>query len=1144
MLVLVVRKLYSMTLNVLYDSKVMFAAAIWICLLSISQCKVITVNNDGNNSTNCCIQGECSCGSFSDALQHLENHTIINITSQSVPLRGRISIANLNNITIFGNDASIACNNSGIVTIIYCSNVVIKGATWDQCGNTTTIYGIGFGRSSNITIHSSIFQFSGACNAVFMFVVPGYIEIRNSSFLYNHVINPSRCWLYGSLFIYDYSYDIGTYIINIANTTFYHNGVFNNNEYRTQGDSALLLAITGKRNVIVYIENSTISTSGSLGTHFLFGDIDNSVVQLNRVTITNNTQGGCILRLTCTLLSLLISSSTFAYNDYGSLKMNLDAANATVELDRVSIYHNRGIYIEHSLFGNDGADEGVGIFLSVFSVRSFINISSCNIYNNIGGSHSIVYVKVFTVSQEAFIVSSNFTNNVGPALHISLPMINFEGLIIYQDNSAESGAAVYIEDNTQVAVGEESSIIFINNSASLHGGAIYVDLPLNCPHHGVVFTSLPNNSDVLFINNSAGITGNSMYFSIPESCDVIRDYSDSNSIVYIPYKFSYSGSGGAEINTSPYQINLCSSPGCNSDNTNNCFIQHGNMLGQSINFNSTVCDYFNNVAESVQFTMKCLNCNGTYRLHNGRALVREGLSEITVVSIDSDSDVLSNANITIIMSSFLSPEYKRLNATFSLELSSCHSGFSFDTSSQQCTCYSNTNVIQCLEQYTEIKQGYWFGNVIGRRTVSLCPQYYCDFSSRIETRTGHYRLPVNQDDQCSPHRRGPACGECSPGYSLSYDTPNCVSNDKCSAGITVLVVVLTMLYWIAVVVVIFVSMYFINNAPIGYVYGIIYYYSIVDILLGNDLYISDGLFQFISILSSFAKLTPQFLGRLCFVHGLSGIDQQFIRFSHAVAVFLLVAVVVIAAQCSLNISKLVSRCIIRVICLLLLLSYTSLATTSLQLLRPLYYQDVNGVYVYLSPSTKYFNGRHIFYATVALFIEIFIVHGLILFLLFESFLKKNFNFVKVKGYLDQLQACYRDGYHWFAAYYLVCRQVIILIVYINTNYDTALYCLQTFCIITVAIHVWIQPYKSTTLNVIDAMILLTMVLVVNLNAFSFSRSSTTAIVAILMLFPFLFELLAFLRSKLYTFVIEQYQKQKNSYKKMRDTSDDKGGYDA
>ena len=104
--------------------------------------------------------------------------------------------------------------------------------------------------------------------------------------------------------------------------------------------------------------------------------------------------------------------------------------------------------------------------------------------------------------------------------------------------------------------------------------------------------------------------------------------------------------------------------------------------------------------------------------------------------------------------------------------------------------------------------------------------------------------------------------------------------------------------------------------------------------------------------------------------------------------------------------------------------------------------------------------------------------------------------------LDPFQECYKDQYHWFAAYYLVCRQVIIAIVYVN-NFNSSLYYLQTACIITVMIHVWIKPYKSETLNVLDGIILLTMVLVVNLNSFAFSKVSTIAIVVIVVLFPLL-----------------------------------------
>ena len=1096
---------------------------------------MIKVNSVGNYSSDCCIHGDCICGSFPNALQSLENNSIINITSPSVSLHGYMRLANLTNVTISGNGATIMCNNSGIITCVSCSNFVIDEIVWDQCGNTNHpkyTHAIGFIDVSNLTILSSAFQYSGACIVIGLSVASGNVEIRDSKFLYNHVVNSSRCLGYSSLLITDNEFDGSPYTISIAGTTFHHNGMFNNNGNPNSAfNDVLSLIVKRKHKVDIVLINSNVSASGSLGISFTCTEIDTLTILLYDVTIVNNSEGGSFFNLVSTDSYMLVSSSTFAHNSNGALIIiNNARISSEVHLERVSVFHNNGTFA-HDLPGNLHIDEGVGIYLWLGSIISLLEMSSCNIYNNVGGQHSIVYIKLaeFVFSQKASIISTNFTNNVGPTLHISSLQINLEGFIVYQDNTGDSGVAIYIEDNSQVVIGEGSTILFINNSASLHGGAIYVDLPLTCSHHGVVFTSLPNNSDVVFINNSAGITGNSMYFSIPESCDVIRDYNDSNSIGYIPYKFSYSGFGGTEISTSPYQINLCSSPGCDSVNTNNCFIQHGNMLGQSINFNATVCDYFNNVAETVQFNMECINCNNTYRLYNTRVLAHDGLSEVTVASVDSDSDLHDNINITINMSSVLPHKYKQLTATVSIELSSCHSGFVFETSSQQCTCYSDSDIIQCLEQYTEIKQGYWFGSVIERHTVSLCPQYYCDFGSRAATRTGYYQLPANQDDQCSPHRRGPSCGECSPGYSLSYDTPDCVSNDKCSTGITVLVVALTLLYWIAVVVVIFVLMYFINNAPIGYAYGIIYYYSVVDILLGNHLYISDGVFQFISILSSLAKLTPQFLGRLCFVEGLSGIDQQFIRFSHATAVLLLVVIVIVAARYSATIAKLVSRCIIRVICLLLLLAYTSLATTSLQLLRPLHYQDVDGVYVYFSPSNKYFSGRHVVYAIIAICFEIFIVQGLILFLLFEPCLKKRFNLNKMKPCIDQLQACYKDKCYWCAAYYLVCRQVIILIVYINTNYDTALYCLQTFCIITVAIHVWIQPYKSTTLNVIDTLILLTMVLVVNLSTFSFSRSLTIALVVVMVNFPWLFAFSAYLKNNFHALMTVCYQRQKNFY---------------
>ena len=84
----------------------------------------------------------------------------------------------------------------------------------------------------------------------------------------------------------------------------------------------------------------------------------------------------------------------------------------------------------------------------------------------------------------------------------------------------------------------------------------------------------------------------------------------------------------------------------------------------------------------------------------------------------------------------------------------------------------------------------------------------------------------------------------------------------------------------AVLVTVFVMMHF--KVTIGSLYAIMYYHSVVDILLRQASLISNGLYTTIYIykyacicLAWPCKLTPhvQFLGRLCLVRNMSGIDQ-------------------------------------------------------------------------------------------------------------------------------------------------------------------------------------------------------------------------------------------------------------------------------
>ena len=119
-------------------SNMMLAVIIWICTMTICQCRVIIINNEGNNSISCCRSGLCLCSNFSDALEHLEDNTILKITSQLVTLdyhvamgsRTRNSAFRLNDIIVLGNGTTVMCNNRGSVACWSCSNIIFEGIVW------------------------------------------------------------------------------------------------------------------------------------------------------------------------------------------------------------------------------------------------------------------------------------------------------------------------------------------------------------------------------------------------------------------------------------------------------------------------------------------------------------------------------------------------------------------------------------------------------------------------------------------------------------------------------------------------------------------------------------------------------------------------------------------------------------------------------------------------------------------------------------------------------------------------------------------------------------------------------------------------------------------------------------------------------
>ena len=181
----------------------------WLSLLAskLVYAKVITINNNGSDDYDCCMEGLCVCNSLSSALDTIKSNTMVNITSEVISLN-KIAVmgsGNLHNITITGNGATIMCSNSGGVYCKSCSDVIIEGITWDQCGDPSQPNGPGlaFDDIADLLIANCIIQWSRVCRAVSIDEPIGNVFIIDSIVHHNSMENMSQCNDYSSIHIYN-----------------------------------------------------------------------------------------------------------------------------------------------------------------------------------------------------------------------------------------------------------------------------------------------------------------------------------------------------------------------------------------------------------------------------------------------------------------------------------------------------------------------------------------------------------------------------------------------------------------------------------------------------------------------------------------------------------------------------------------------------------------------------------------------------------------------------------------------------------------------------------------------------------------------------------------------------------------------------
>ena len=172
-------------------------------------------------------------------------------------------------------------------------------------------------------------------------------------------------------------------------------------------------------------------------------------------------------------------------------------------------FTNNNIYYSH----------GAAIhYLSINAKKSVLTINNCSFTNNSHATSLVYIISKFFYCHKIIFINSIFCSNQGMSVFVINHRIYLSGKLLFQNNTAENGAAIYISDYSTVIFDKNSNATFIQNSAKFRGGAIFLR------KHSICL--FDHNSEIKFYNNKASIGSTiysefNSYIAFKASCNVL-----------------------------------------------------------------------------------------------------------------------------------------------------------------------------------------------------------------------------------------------------------------------------------------------------------------------------------------------------------------------------------------------------------------------------------------------------------------------------------------------------------------------------------------------------------------------------------------------------------------------------------------------
>ena len=495
------------------------------------------------------------------------------------------------------------------------------------------------------------------------------------------------------------------------------------------------------------------------------------------------------------------------------------------------------LFVSDCTFNNNRAQLGAAVTAAVYPIFNrgsipSLTFSNCRYLNNRIADHlneskndplkshpsgmGTVYVDEVPVT---FSKLTAFNDNHGTALSVVGAQVDFSGSkVVFSGNSGTSGGAIALLGASSILTGPNTLILFENNNASIHGGAIYnryitkedFSSSVNC----FVRYSDPfvgpfqwQNVTIYFENNKAKKFGDSIYSTAILPCSWgVPLTGKINSIFCLKSIWQFFGSNcKAEIYSEPIRMHL--RPNTSSeikvfpgrefllpldafdDFDHNVTIDavyaadiDSPYAAVEPSF-SYVADNYVGITgkpgKNVSMSMYTAGSRTTYISVSLTILsCPPGFVTYTNVNIsDHDEyDSLTEANYEPWLSTYEDVEY--------------YDDYNSSVKNFSCVCPTKVTFrgnLRCLyhEFHSQIDNRYWIGNSIGNSTellMGLVPQYYTTSALYGDE---FIDLPtyLNSTDEklCGGgNRTGILCGQCIKGYGVAINSPKfpCVACNK------------------------------------------------------------------------------------------------------------------------------------------------------------------------------------------------------------------------------------------------------------------------------------------------------------------------------------------------------------------------------